>query len=182
MSWSRPIFNSGLYGRANRAVVNLWTKGAIRAEDNAETFDWARREMAAGNIWDNGLVQLQTATLLAVNRWQYEFVPYYPSNQTGLSDIITTLPSHTRFSNQVAYNLREMFNTAIYADNMDLTNPPSSIGPVGSRYNAGTSSWPGSPLYAVVHLWVVFDKAGKEFPYFDRPNPIRCESAFTGGD
>lgn len=95
--------------------------------------------MAAGNIWDNGLVQLQTATLLAVNRWQYEFVPYYPSNQTGLSDIITTLPSHTRFSNQVAYNLREMFNTAIYADNMDLTNPPSSIGPVGSRYNAGTS-------------------------------------------
>lgn len=179
MSWSRPIFNSGLYGAANRAVCNLWTRGAAMAEDNAETFAWARREMAAGNVRDLGLVQLQTATVLAVNRWKYEYVPFYPSNPLGSPDIITILPSHVAFSNQVAYNLRELYNNVTYADNMDLGNPPSSIGPVGSRYNAGTASWPGTPLYAVVELRVVFDKAGKEFPYFDRPNPIRCESAFT---
>lgn len=183
MTWNRPIFDSGLFGQANRTVCNLWTRGAAMAEDNAETFAWARREMAAGAIRDLGLVQLQTATLItgANNRWKYEFVPFYPTNQNGIADIITVLPSHTAFSNQVAYNLREWFNTATLVDNMDISVPPASVGPVGSRYNAGTGSWPGSPLYAVVQLRVVLDKAGREFPYFDRPNPVRCEDSFEFG-
>jgi hypothetical protein len=43
---------------------------------------------------------------------------------------------------------------------------------VGSHY-AGTT-WQTSGLEAKVLVYVVYDAFGKAYPFFDRPNPIRC--------
>lgn len=173
MSWARPIFNSGLYGRANRAVVNSWSRGSSLAQDNEETFQWARRAMKAGNVWDMGLVLIQSATLISganPHRWRYSVVAAYPDNPDGLAGV--TLPTEKRRTYTKAYNLREWFNTALLVDTMPVNAPAITIGPVGSTYTAG--AWPTTELTALVQLFVTRDRAGKPFPFFDRPNPVRC--------
>jgi hypothetical protein len=173
MSWARPIFNSGLWGSANRAVVSTWMRGSAMAQDNEETFAWARREMRGQKVWSVGLVFLTNATLISganPHRWRYTTVAAYPDNPDGAAGAV--LPSELRRSYTKAYNLREWHNTALYVDNMPVNAPVVTVGPVGSRWAAGV--WPTAELYALVNLYVTRDRAGKPFPFFDRPNPIRC--------
>ena len=172
MSWARPIFNNGFFGRANRTVVNTWMRGSSLATANEETFAWARREMKAGNVWEMGLVTLESAALIngaKPHRWRYTTKAAYPDNPDGLAGVV--LPTEVRRTYIKAYNVREWFNTAVYIDNMPNNAPPVTIGPVGSRWD---NTWPTAPLYALVQLFVTRDRADKPFPFFDRPNPVRC--------
>ena len=36
------------------------------------------------------------------------------------------------------------------------------------------SAWTTTALEAKVMVYVVYDSYGKAYPFFDRPNPIRC--------
>lgn len=175
MSWSRPIFNQGIAG-ANRAVVNLWTRGGTIAADNVQTLQWARREMNAGNVVSLGLCKLLSAASLATNRWEYSVELFFPPSRTPGSDIAAPTDSTFDYDGTngtvKALNLREWFNTSVLVDGVDITNPPVTIGPVGSIFNG--TIWPTASLSAIANLYVTYDLNGKAFPYFDRPNPTRC--------
>jgi hypothetical protein len=55
---------------------------------------------------------------------------------------------------------------------MSTSSPIISIGPVGSKWNG--SAWSTTGLEAKVMVYVVYNTAGKVYPFFDRPNPLRC--------
>jgi hypothetical protein len=171
MTFQRPIFSKGLFGKANRMVCNGWTQAAAVTQDNAQGIEWAQRQIVRGNIIAQGLCTVLSAAAWsgATNRWLYTVKLWVPDPYVagGIAQ-----PNDDRFSYTNCANLREWHNVAGVADCMDLTTPLAEIGPVGSRYTGG--AWPTTNLEAKVHVCVVYDRKGLHFPYFDRPNPIRC--------
>ena len=174
MTYTRPIFSRGLFGKANRLVCNGWTEAAAAVGENRQGLDWAQRQLVRGTVIAQALCTVNSATAWSggTNRWLYSVQLWVPDPYVagGIAQ-----PADSRFTYTDCVNIREWHNVAGLAVCNDLTTPAASIGPVGSQYTAG--AWPTTNLSAKVHVWVVYDRKGLVFPYFDRPNPLRCEEA-----
>ena len=179
MSYQRPIFNGqqGLFGKANREVMNGLVDGTAFVDQFADAILWADNEMRNEQLSIRWFIAaLTTATVIdspAAKRWWYSGTANVINRGSDLSMLALagTGDSADQFTHAV--NLREVFNDSGTADNMSTNDPQVSVGPVGSSY-AGSNAWSTSNLKAVVLMGVTYDKFGKPLYFFDRPNPIRC--------
>lgn len=186
MSHQRPIFHQGLYGKANREVMNGILDGVDVVRQYQDALLWADEQMRSGEIrirWF--LATITSATLMdatggtAGNRWWYSGKAAVLDIDAGTGGLISEATNDSTDTFVNAVNLREVFNNAATADQMDTGNPQVSVGPVGSHY-AGGNTWTTSSLTAIVVMGCTYDKAGRNRYFFDRPNPIRCwDSSFT---
>jgi hypothetical protein len=172
MSWQRPIFGRGIPG-ANRAVVNTWMRGASSALDNADVMRWGRAQMAAGNVVSLGLCKVKAAIVISPNRWRYTVEHWFPPSLAGGG---ITPPLDLTFTYTNVQNLREYHNTVALVDGMDVTNPPVIVGPVGSVWNGVAFAPVEGELRAKVNVYVIYATDGSAWPYFDRPNPVACDT------
>lgn len=176
MSYQRPIFNSGLYGKCNASVMNGFVDSAEAVFANEEGLRWAQRQVVQGELQLTFLAKLTAATVLAPNRWEYVFEPYTHSSAATLrvptTLTTTTWGSSTADPSTKAINIREARNTATVIDGSALP-AGASIGPVGSTYAAG---WTTTSLAGYVWMHVEYDKDGGILHWFDAPNPIDCGS------
>ena len=172
MSFSQPLFHGGMYGKANATVCNGWQNAANSTVRYGEAMKWADQAMQRGQVVTSALCEVISAALIsgASNRWNYTVKLWTPPAVTGTGITVSTTDS--RFSFTTCRNIREEHNTPTSVDGMSLSAPPATIGPVGSYYVG--SSWQINGLEAKVVVTVVYDTGGKAYPYFDRPNPIRC--------
>jgi hypothetical protein len=172
MSYSQPLFHGGMYGKANAVVCNGWQSAANATQRFGEAMQWADQQVIKGQIVTQGLCEVVSATLIsgAANRWNYTIKIWTPAGVLGTGITLSTTDS--RFSYTNCRNIREEHNLSNFADGMSLTSPPASIGPVGSNWSG--SAWTTTALEAKVLVYVVYDSFGKAYPFFDRPNPIRC--------
>jgi hypothetical protein len=170
MSNQRPIFNSGLYGKANRTVMNAFMESADTLAANQGAIDWAyRASMPEAFTSRTFLARIQTASVITAGcRWSYSGTEAVLLSASPWHETV----SGTQYDFTGAINLREIFNSSSTdIDGMDLTSPASTVGPVGSYYSSG---WVTSGLEALVVMTVAYTKTGAASYYFDRPNPIRC--------
>ena len=179
MSYQRPIFNGqqGLFGKANREVMNGLVDGAAFVDQFADAILWADSEMRSGSIsirWFMAKITIATPIdSPTTNRWWY----------SGWAVVINRGPLTTILQSdntddegdtfEKAVNLREVFNDSGTVDGMDINSPKVSVGPVGSSY-IGSNTWKATSMTAVVCMGVTYDKNGKPLYFFDRPNPVRC--------
>lgn len=168
MSIQRPIFQQGLLGAANREVCNLWTDGAEIARDGADAIEWARGQMVGFRTADAWLAKITSATLLSTNRWSYAGVAF---DLDGSNAPIARTESFGVFTG--ALNIREIRNGAGVVDGSPLP-AGASIGPVGSVWNAGTSTWTTTALEGYVWMRRAYRTNGAELVFFDTMNPGKC--------
>jgi len=178
MAFQNPIFNGNLYGGLTRFAMNGFAQTQRVATANAAGIKFAQGEAFNKAPNKSVLVTLESATAIVgqFNRWRYSVKIWFPTPIGGGG---ITLPTNDKSGTYAsAINLREMHNTATLVDGMNIsTAPAATVGPVGSIYDASTSSWPIGQLTAKVELHVCYDSSGATFAYFDRPNPIRCTPA-----
>jgi hypothetical protein len=178
VSFQRPIFNKGLFGRANASVCNLWTDASETVAQNADGIAWATGQLVRGKIEEAWLAKLLTATLIAPNRWKYTFEPFLINN-AGSNAVPQALEPGTFGStldaqnHHHAFNLRELRNTAGAIDGSPL-NAGTTIGPVGSTWSG--SAWSLAGLAGYVHLHLEYDPTGRTLYWFDCPNPFQCDA------
>ncbi len=178
MSFQRPIFNKGLFGRANVSVCNLWTDSAEVVAQNTEGIAWATQQLVRGRIEESWLARLTEAVQIGPYRWKYRFEPFTIDLSNNLA-VATNLQPGTFGStldtehHHYAFNIRELRNTADKLDG-SLLNLGTSAGPVGSTY-IGNDQWTLAGLQGYVHLHLEYDAQGKTLYWFDCPNPIECE-------
>lgn len=173
MSNQRPIFNNGLYGKANRTVMNAFMESADTLAANQGAIEWAyRASMPEPFATRTFLARIQTATVITVGcRWSYAGTEAVLLSASPWHEIVTG--SNYDFTG--ALNLRELFNSgANDIDGMDISTPASTVGPVGSAYVGSASAWGTTGLEALVVMTMSYTKTGAVSYYFDRPNPIRC--------
>jgi len=170
MSNQRPIFNSGLYGKANRTVMNAFMDSADALAANQPAIDYAyRASMPEPFATRTFLARIQTATAITAGRWSYAGTEAVLLSASPWHETVTG----TQYDFTGALNLREIFNTSgTDIDGMDLTTPASTVGPVGSAYVS--AAWGTTSLEALVIMTVSYTKTGAISYYFDRPNPLRC--------
>ena len=173
MAFQNPIFNGNLYGGLTRFAMNGFAQTQRVATANAAGIKFAQAEAFAKAPNKSVLVTLESATLIAANRWTYAVKIWFPTPIGGGG---ITLPTNDKSGTyEAAINLREWHNTSTLVDGMNIsTAPAATAGPVGSIYSTNTASWPTTQLSAKVELHVCYDSSGAVFAYFDRPNPIRC--------
>lgn len=170
MTYFDPIFSGGIFGKANAAVCNSWTDAARFASDSQEPMRWALTQSRKSLVVARATCTITAASLVGANKWEYTISLWTPTGSGGL----TPNASDQWFTATNCRNLREVFNDGSTVDGMDISSPPATIGPVGSSFISG--SWIVSNLKAVAEVSIIYDTAGKAYPYFDRPNPIRCSS------
>lgn len=167
MSFQRPIFENGLFGKANRFVCNTWTDSAEMVANNAEGIRWAQEQLAKASTPERWLAKITAATLISPNRWTYTFEPFtYSAARNPVALLAGTFGSGT-----AAINIRETRNTASAVDGSPLPTG-ATVGPVGSDYFSG--SWTTTPLAGYVEMHADYDSAGGVLYWFDAPNPTRC--------
>ena len=175
MAWQNPIFNANMYGGLTRFAMNGFAQNQRVGTANAAGIKFAQGEAFNKAPIKSVLVTLIEATPIsgAANRWTYSVKIWFPTPVAGGG---ITLPTNDLSGTYAAaINLREWHNSATYVDGMNIsTAPTATIGPVGSIYSTTTASWPTNELLAKVELHVCYDSSGAVFPYFDRPNPLRC--------
>ena len=181
MAWQNPIFNGNLYGGLTRFAMNGFAQTQRINTASAAGIKFAQGEAFRKPSVTVGLVELITATLYAPNRWTYSVKMWHPTPIGGGG---ITLPTNDKaFTYAAAINLREWHNTLNIVDGMNISAAPAAtIGPVGSQFSTVTDSWPLTELSAKVELHVCYDSSGDFFPYFDRPNPVRCVPAEEPGE
>jgi len=175
MAFQNPIFNGNLYGGLTRFAMNGFAQTQRVATANAAGIKFAQGEAFNKAPTKSVLVSLESATAIsgAFNRWTYSVKIWFPTPETGTGITVPTNDLSGTYA--AAINLREWHNTATLVDGMNISiSPAATVGPVGSIYDSGTSSWPTGELSAKVELHVSNDSTGAVFAYFDRPNPIRC--------
>jgi hypothetical protein len=172
VSDQRPIFNSGLYGKANRVVMNGLVDAAEAFQQHRDGIEWATLASAPDRFSTRyflGRVTSATAISGTHNRWTYSGVPIVTLADHSVASIND---SSDQFSN--AINLRECFNEAQLVDSMNTVTPGPgfTVGPVGSVWTGST--WSTSDLKAVMLIGVTLNTNGSPRYFFDRPNPSRC--------
>jgi len=170
MSNQRPIFNAGLYGKANRVVMNDMMDGTEFTQNNQFATEYAYRA-SMPNPYEprKFLARLTTATAISGGRWSYAGTAAVMLVSSPYSEIISA--GGETFTG--AINLREVFNSSgTDIDGMNFTSPAATVGPVGSFFDV--SAWATTGLEALVEITVVYAKTGEPMFYFDRPNPLRC--------
>lgn len=175
MAWQNPIFNANMYGGLTRFAMNGFAQTQRVATANAAGIKFAQGEAFNKAPTKSVLVTLETATAIsgAPNRWTYAVKIWFPTPIGGGG---ITLPTNDKSGTYAAaVNLREWHNSSTLVDGMNIsTAPAATVGPVGSVYNISSNSWATTDLLAKVELHVCYDSSGAVFPYFDRPNPLRC--------
>lgn len=176
MSHQRPIFTTGLYGKANHVVMNGMVQAVETVTDYRAALEWAQQQLAE----DPQALRCFPAKLNAASsmgsgtyRWTYSGsrAVFLPSG--GSSPVEDINDGTDGFSG--AFNLRELFNQTNPVDGMNPTATPEvTVGPVGSSYTSA-NTWSPTSLKAVVLMYVTLDKQGNVFRFFDRPNPVRCK-------
>lgn len=175
MSHQRPIFTTGLYGKANHVVMNGMVEAVETVGDYRGALEWARQQLAEDpQTMRSFPAVLSSAASMGAGtyRWTYSgsravFL------SSGSPQVESINDSTDGFSG--AYNLRELFNQTNPVDGMNPTvNPEVTVGPVGASYTS-TNTWSVTSLKAVVIMYVTLDKQGNVFRFFDRPNPVRCK-------
>ncbi len=174
MSYQEPIFNSGLFGKANRFVTNAWTDAARAANAYAEGMEWAQRQVVSGSPTETWLAKLTTATVLAPNRWRYAFTGF---DITSAGAALTS--ANTFGEGTLAINIRELRNTAGAVDGSPIPTG-ATVGPVGSAWTAG--AWTTSSLEGYVWMHASYCTDGSTLFWFDTPNPVRCAASFFTGE
>ncbi len=167
MSFQRPIFENGLFGKANRFVCNTWTDSAEMVANNAEGIRWAQEQLAKASTPERWLAKITAASLLAPNRWEYTFEPFTYNVARNPVQLLTG----TFGAGTLAVNIRETRNSATTVDGSPLPTG-TSIGPVGSSYVAG--AWVTTSLAGYVEMHADYDSVGAVLYWFDAPNPTRC--------
>lgn len=185
MSNQRPIFNenAGLFGKANRVVMN----GIMDTVDTVNQYQAAL--MSAQQLLLEQrqtmrffLAKLNTATSLGTGtyKWTYSGTPFVLNTlgtPAGYPSGAAVNDAADQFS--AAINLREFYNHSNPVDGMNPTAPGVSVGPVGSTYVA-SNQWSTTNLEAVVIVYVTVNTTGGVVYFFDRPNPVRCaEESFV---
>jgi hypothetical protein len=170
MTYQDPIFERGLFGKANAFVVNAWGNAARAASDYAEGMEWAQRQVVSGAVTETWLAKCTTATLLAPNRWRYAFEDF---DITSAAAPLTN--SNTFGEGTQAINIRELRNTAGAIDGTPIPTG-ATVGPVGSVWNG--TAWTTTNLEGYVWMHATYDTTGGTLFWFDTPNPVRCASSF----
>jgi len=168
MSYQQPIFDSGLFGKANRFVVNGWTDAAVAVSEHGEGIRWAQEQVRRAQVQTRFLARITTATALAANRWRYDGGGL---DITSVADPAAASGTFGTFTG--AINLRELRNTATVLDGSPIPTG-ASVGPVGSSYSG--SAWSTTALQGYVEMVVAYDTSGNLLYWFDAPNPTRCAS------
>jgi|688.fasta_scaffold26771_13 hypothetical protein len=175
MPSQRPIFNRGLFGRANAEVCNLWTDSASMVSENAEGIRWATDQLQRVTPANTWLAKTTAAVQITPNRWKYRFEPFTINVTTALPVSVPgefgKSPSTTN-PEDYAYNIRELRNTSTTVDGSPLTTG-ASIGPVGSSV-LENGQWNLQLLEGYVWMHVEYDIEGKSLFWFDATNPINC--------
>jgi hypothetical protein len=192
VSHQRPIFNTGLFGRANASVCNAWTDAADAVSQNADGIAWASEQVVRGSVPETWLAKLTSAVSLGTNRWKYVFEPMTISLATNAATPQQLLagtfgktpagPTHE----QHAFNIRELRNTAAEIDGTVLATG-QTIGPVGSTWTnlgGGAAGWSLVNLAGYVLLHQEYSAEGLSLFWFDCVNPTRCDpqANFIGGE
>lgn len=170
MTYFNPLFSGGLFGKANAAVCNAWTDAARFSTQNQETVRWAAAQSKKSLVVARAVCKISAATSIGVLRWHYTISLWTPPSTSGTQ--LTPNASDQWFTSTTCRNLREQFNDATTVDGIDISAPPTTVGPVGSVFTNG--AWPITNLNAVAEVSIIYDTAGKAYAYFDRPNPMRC--------
>jgi hypothetical protein len=165
MSFQTPIFESGLFGKANRFVCNSWQQSAELVAENAEGIDWAQRQLHGASVPKSWLARVRTATLFAPNRWFYTFESVIITPAHGV------LPTGGNWGKgSGAINIREITNTATVIDGSPKPTD-ATIGPVGSTWSG--TAW-SLALTGTVEMHLSYDSSGAAAWWFSEPNPARC--------
>ena len=175
MAIHNPVFTSNLYGGLSRHAMNSFAQAVRQVNANSEGVTFSQAQVFERAPTKSVLVTLETATAIsgAANRWTYAVKIWFPTPVAGGGITVPTGDKSGTYA--AAINLREWHNTSTLVDGMNISiAPAATVGPVGSIYDSGTSSWPTGQLSAKVELHVCYDSSGAVFAYFDRPNPIRC--------
>lgn len=187
MSFQRPIFNNGLFGKANASVCNGWTEATQTVNDNADGIAWAQRQVVHGMQRSTWLAKLTEATLFAPGRWRYKFVPFTINASTGAPvPLVESVPGvfEATFGknggtdpHELAYNLREITNDGVRSDGSTL-GVNVTMGPVGSSYDLqqNPAAWRTTNLTGYVQMHVEYDAEGKTLYWFSEQNPVHCNS------
>ena len=180
MSFQRPIFNTGLFGRANESVCNGWTDAAEAVQLHAEGLSWAQGQIHRASTPEQWLARLVAAYLVGTNQWRYSFqaVQIDSSALPGVSDLSGTWGSTDTSSavgaapQNYAFNIRELYNTGTTVDAIPLPLG-ADVGPVGAPFSNGAFGTTG--LTAVVLMHGGYASDGKAQYWFSSPNPISCQ-------
>jgi hypothetical protein len=175
MAIHNPVFTSNLYGGLSRHAMNSFAQAVRQVNANSEGVTFSQAQVFERAPTKSVLVTLESATAIsgAANRWTYAVKIWFPTPVAGGGITVPTGDKSGTYA--AAINLREWHNTSTLVDGMNISiAPAATVGPVGSIYDSGTSSWPTGQLSAKVELHVCYDSSGAVFAYFDRPNPIRC--------
>jgi len=175
MAIHNPVFTSNLYGGLSRHAMNSFAQAVRQVNANSEGVTFSQAQVFERAPTKSVLVTLETATAIsgAANRWTYAVKIWFPTPVAGGGITVPTGDKSGTYA--AAINLREWHNTSTLVDGMNISiAPAATVGPVGSIYDSGTSSWPTGQLSAKVELHVCYDSSGAVFAYFDRPNPLRC--------
>lgn len=166
MSYQQPIFDSGLFGKANRFVVNGWTDAAVAVSEHAEGLRWAQEQVRRATVQTRFLAKITAATVLATNRWTYDGGGLEITSGRAPAAAGGTFGTFTG-----AINLRELRNTGSTVDGSPIL-AGTSIGPVGSSYSG--TAWSTTALEGYVEITAAYDSSGGLLYWFDCPNPSRC--------
>ena len=168
MSYQTPIFESGLFGKANRFVCNGWTQSAQAVSANAEGIEWAQRQVVQGSVPERWLAKLTAATSIGSDRWSYTFEPFGINSINAPAGLIS---ASTWGKGTGALNLRELRNDGNQVDGSPKPSG-STIGPVGSVYSG--SAWTITNLAGYVEIHLDYNTSGGVLYWFSEPNPVRC--------
>ena len=169
MGYQTPIFESGLFGKANRFVCNGWTQSAQAVSANAEGLEWAQRQVVQGSVQERWLAKLTAATSITSDRWKYTFEPFSITSAADPASLLTG----TWGKGTGAINIRELRNDGAQIDGSPKP-AGSSVGPVGSVYTNG--AWRTTDLAGYVEMHLEYDTSGGVLYWFSEPNPVRCGS------
>lgn len=165
VTYQAPIFESGLFGKANAFVCNSWTEAARAYGNYAEGIEWAQREMMAGKVMTRFLAKITDATQIGSNRWEYSFEPFSIDGSSAPASVNGDFATGSG-----ALNLRELRNTASEIDGTPISG--FTIGPFGSSRNDG--SWITNGLSGYCEMIVTHRTDGSVLFWFSESNPSAC--------
>jgi hypothetical protein len=163
-----PIFESGLFGKANSIVCNSWTDAARIVAENAEGIRWAQSQVVGGHVTLRFLAKITSATALAANRWTYAGTAMQLTSTNA-----TSVPTGSFGTFSAAVNIRELRNTTTLSDGTLLDT--ASIGPVGSEYV--DNAWKLTGLEGYVEMVADYNSSGGLVYWFDCVNPSVCTNS-----
>lgn len=175
MTYQAPIFNEGLFGKANGFVVNGWSEASRMTSENAEGILWAQQERLKMQTPDAWLAKVTAATAITTNRYSYTFEPFGVATSSGsVAMAPVALQSATTWgTGSGAINIREFRNTSTIIDGSPI---PTGVtfGAVGASFT--NSAWTTTNLQGYVHMHIEYLTDGAVLYWFDAPQPLRCSS------